>query len=378
MLHKRETEIKDQYFTIIYNQENIVHRVTYLLIIFSFFNIDAKWEFPTPPRPTLGDFKVFPHVGFACTTKFQLQGQNWVSLDNHSTFFYQFSYFDEDSQSEIIFNENSLSNKLETTLPHGNPDFNYSITLLLTVRDIYGSASRITQQVQVYPIQTSEYNLNQAIYEVTLNLQQADITSSNSMIQCLAIENEQLENNNEELIATLLHLIYESLAFQCSPITIRNQIRSLKYLSFSEQSAGHISKYIRIFSQFVSCFTNSVDESFFDGTVVASNLFHFHLNSYQSHEIRCFVEILRILRSSDRVCGEMLDDILTDNIRTQSRISFSNQLRNSDSLQFSFENDEISSISILSSTLLQISLPSCVVSDFAIYSVDVYNLDDDE
>ena len=272
-----------------------------------------------------------------------------------------------------------MSNKLELTLPTGNEDNNYSLSLIVTIRNIYGSTTKITQNIQVFPINENSNSLNKKLQQASYYLKQRGTIKANTITQCLSIEENHLTQYNDNLLENLLILIEQSLEINCSPIIIRYQIRSLKYLSFSKNFPNYFSKFVQILSNHVECFIGSSYDSFFDATIVSSNLFDLNLNSHNSHEVRCFIEIIRNFRSFNRVCGEILDDIITNNIQSQSIINFSQKMRNSQNLiKYSFDNDDVSSILISPSTFNEVSLPNCIVSDFAIYSKDAFNLDDDE
>ena len=204
--------------------------------------------------------------------------------------------------------------------------------------------------------------------QVNRLLWKGNLIQANSLLQCSSIELDTSELDDESF-TNIISNIDNSLDISCTATTMQQNVRSILNIS-TDLNRRRIKELITLFTKYERCLIGVEDITYHDITEIQSNILDIPQNDEELHESRCFVEITRGLRTLPKICGEQLDNIITPNIKIQSRIEYSNSKNN-----MIFQVDDSASITIPPNTVYN-SNSECISGDFAIYTTDAFQVED--
>ena len=291
--------------------------------------------------------------------------------------YYQFSYIDPISSQEYFFSETYRSdNQVQILLPMGQrPE--YHVTIILRVRDGTESIKTLSKTVQVQPLSPSAAygtfdTVGQQLYNAYLR---KDSFKINQMSNCLS--SNIFVPSPPPLTAqyeSVMWYILQSLQIECNSIALQSLFFTIRKLIIHSLTPSICDLILESFT-FVqnNCFQHITEQTVEDGIFISSCLLDIINTNHDLTILRCFIEFLRSQRSNEKLCGELVPNIITPNIKLASIYQYQDILESMDlSIKFSEELQCIVPAIALQSRASQ---SSCWIVDFTDFAIDPFSVD---
>ena len=163
-------------FQLVIGSNTLPERTT-LVFSLSCGNSRASITLTTNGRPLPGEFNISPNVGLELTTLFQLSASYWSDPD--LPLFYQIGFVSQSSLVRLIILSASELTYDTTTLPSGSSSSSYLVNCTLEVIDSLQASSSVINTIKVKPINDTQ---QQFIIKQLISSQTSTVDQSKKVI----------------------------------------------------------------------------------------------------------------------------------------------------------------------------------------------------